>query len=306
VLELSPPRGLGERLLALHRFPLFSVLPPAELTQLARLSRDRELAAGAELASEGRPVSAAHLVLSGRVDLWRAGRLVRACQPFEIAELPTLAAGLSSPFTLRAAESIHALEIEAGPLVEVLEDDFDLFVEVLRAAARAAPGARVFGGARGGASGAGRRRAWTAGPGRVASFDAAERLIALRETDLFRRAPVDGLAALARRLEVAPLGPGDPVDLSGPGEQTVVVEGAVTVPAGPSVQALDPCVVGPGSVLGLREALAGDPPLAGVRAASPVVLLRGPLADLLDVLDDHHAMGRQLMAALATLSVSSS
>jgi len=299
VLELSPPRGLGERLLALRRLPLLSRLPAGELTQLARLSRDRDFPPGAELAVEGRPVRAAQIFVSGRVDLWRAARLVRAGQPFEVLDLPAVAARLPHPFTVRAAEPVHTLEVDAGLVAEVLEDDFRLFLEVLRVAARAAPAGGTLGGRRTRASGGG------ASPRRPPAppLDAAARLVALRDVDLFRRAPVDGLAALARRLRVASLAAGDPVVLSDCGELTVVVEGQVTLPAPAGAQARAVEAVGAGAVLGLREALAGEPALAGARAASSVVLLRAPLVDLLDVLDDHHGTARRLMAELMMTAV---
>ena len=290
-------------------FSLLSSLSAGDLAQVARLSRDRDFPAGAVLAIEDQPVRAAQVVISGRVDLWRAGALVRACQPFDVIELPAIAAGLPHPFTVRAAEPVHTLEIDAGLVAEVLEDDFRLFLEVLRLAARTPPAGRAPAPTVREASDAAGARA-RARAGGFSHDDAAARLIALRGTDLFKQAPVDGLAALARRLEVAHLAPGDAVVLSDAGEVTVVVEGQVSVPAieGLPIRAsggdATARVVGSGTVLGLREALAGAPPLAGVRADSSVVLLRGPLADLLDVLDDHHAMARALMAELVTMTVS--
>jgi CRP-like cAMP-binding protein len=125
--------------------------------------------------------------------------------------------------------------------------------------------------------------------------------MALREADLFRSAPVDGLAALARRLHVASLAPGDEVALSDAGELTIVVEGQVTWAGLEGARTPGAATAGAGAVLGLRDALAGDPPMVDVRAASSVVLLRAPLTDLLDVLDDHHAMGRRLMTELMTM-----
>jgi len=303
VLELSPPRGLGERLLALRSLPMLAILPAAELTQLARLSRDRDFPAGAVLAVEDRPVRATQIFVSGRVDLWRAGQLVRAGQALEVLDLPAVAARLPHPFTARAAEAVHTLEVDASLVAEVLEDDFRLFLEVLRVAARAIPVGAALGGPRARAfdataAGSPGRPTKPATPHATPPFDAAARLMALRETDLFRRAPVDGLAALARRLQVASLAPGDEVVLSETGELTIVVEGQVTWPgqAGPRTCGVD--TAGAGAVLGLRDALAGDPPLAAARADSSVVLLRAPLTDLLDVLDDHHAMGRRLMTEL--------
>ncbi|HEY8926538.1 MAG TPA: hypothetical protein VIU64_19280 [Polyangia bacterium] len=301
MLELSPPRGLGERLLALRRLPLLSVLPPAELTQLARLSRDRDFPGGAELAVENRPVRTVQIFVSGSVDLWRGARLVRSGQSFEVLDLPAVAARLPHPFTVRAAQPVHTLEIDAGLVADVLEDDFRLFLEVLRVAARAATSGVALGGRRARAfDGGDGRRGWPA----TRPLDAAARLMALREADLFRRAPVDGLAALARRLQVASLAPGDEVVLSDSGELTVIVEGQVTWPAGAEARGRE--AAGPGAVLGLRDALAGEPPLAGARAASSVLLLRAPLADLLDVLDDHHAMGRRLIAELMGMAVTAS
>ena len=284
------PGGFGERLLALRGFSLLSALPATELALVARLSRERDLQAGEAFAVEGEPVQAVQLIVSGQARLWRAGLPIPSTAALDTVGLLPLAAGLPHPFSVVAVDAVHALEIDADLVAEVLEDDFALFARVLRLGAgyalaradlavppavqRPQPGSIVAGSAR---------------PS-LAPLDAAERLLALRGMPLFRTAPVDGLAALAKRLELVQLPPsGELRTRAGSGDVLLLVAGRARLAAGDLES---------GAALGVLEALADQSPALHLRALAPVQLLRGSVADLFDVLEDHHAMGRQLLAEI--------
>jgi CRP-like cAMP-binding protein len=290
MLDGGLPGGFGERLLALRGFSLLSALPAAELALVARLSRERDLYPGEVLAVEGEPVQAVQLIVAGQARLSRAGLPIASAAALDTVGLLPLAAGLPHPFTAVAVDAVHALEIEADLVAEVLEDDFALFARVLRlgaasALARAAatvtpaadhqyPGSIVAGSSR---------------PS-LAPLDTAERLLALRGMPLFRAAPVDGLAALAKRLELVQLPPGAELQTrEGSGDLLLLVAGRARVAAGE---------LETGAALGVLEAVADLSPALQLRALAPVQLLRGNVSDLFDVLEDHHAMGRQLLAEI--------
>jgi len=296
MLEGAPAGGLGERLLALRGFSLLAALPASELALVARLSRERDLQPGDQLAAAGDSVQAVQLIVSGQVTLSRAGRPVPHTGDLETIGLLPLAAGVPHPFTALAADAVHALEIDADLVAEVLEDDFGLFTRVLRLGAAAALAASPPAGVHppdGDLLGRrGQMRALGSAPWRpgLAPLDAAQKLLALRATALLRTLPVDGLAALAKRLEPVQLRPGAELRVrEGTGEVLLLVAGRVTTSGGE---------LAPGDAPGLLEALAGAAPAFELRTLTPAQLLRTTAADLFDVLEDHHATGRALLAEI--------
>jgi CRP-like cAMP-binding protein len=278
---------LGERLRVLHRSSLIGSLPPSELALLAREARERELPVGAVLAIEGQPVESVLVLISGRAEVTRGGHSIGSVGPSEALGLFPLAAAIPHRSGARAAEPIRGLQIEADLFAELLEDDAELFVRVLRSAAANAraidhgqPAIRA------GGTAPGFQRSTNDGP----ALDPAQKLLALRATNFFRSAPVDGLAAFTKRLEVVRLGPGEA--LAPPaeaGEIRIVTAGILDVG---DVQ------VGPGTVLGLVDGLAGVSSRQVVRARTPAQLLRGTVSDLLDVIEDHHGLGRRLLGEI--------
>jgi CRP-like cAMP-binding protein len=295
MLDGAPPGGLGERLLALRGLPLLAALPAAELALVARLSRERDLQPGETLAVEGDSVQAVQLIVSGQVTLARDGRPVPGAGVLETVGLLPLAAGLPHPFTAVAADAVHALEIDAELVAEVLEDDFGLFARVLQLGAVAALAATARATRRDPAAEAGRpgaQRTTIAGsPGKaLAPLDAAERLLVLRGNTWFRTVPLDSLAALAKRLELVQLRPDAELTAPrGPGDLLLLVAGRASTAAGE---------LGPGAALGVLEGLADASSPIALRALTPVQLLRGSASDLFDVLEDHPAMGRALLAEM--------
>jgi CRP-like cAMP-binding protein len=279
LLEQDPPRGLGERLVALGRFLRLAPLPIAELTRLARLARERTLRPGERLAVQGQPVRVVHFLISGSVAMTNQGREILTLEAPETVGLLPLAAATTFPYEAHALTPGHSIEVPAALVAEVLEDDFDFFLRVLRqgaetvlrrerAIAAAVPEPVP-------------RAAVSAGE----PLGAAERLLVVRNTDLFRRCPVDGLATLVKQLD-----------------EVLVPAGAPVLAAGADHLAV---VVSDGSAHGVVEALAGVPPEADLRATSATLVLRGTASDLFDTLEDHHDMARWLLAELLARLVQS-
>jgi CRP-like cAMP-binding protein len=288
--EEAPPRGFGERLLALGRFLRLTPLTPAELSRLARVSRERAWPTGARLATVGQVVRAVQFMVAGRVALSHDGTDFLTLEAPETVGLLPLAGAIPFDFEVRALEPIQSVEVDADMLAELLEDDFDFFARALRAGAEAV--------LRRGLS-----ASTTPGPPREVAFlsargplGPAERLLALRHTELFRRCPVDGLASLAKQLEEVRVASGERLVVD-PGVLVVVVEGQAS-----SDQAGAPALV-PGAVTGVVEGLAEQRRGFELRATAPLLVLRGTVSALLDVLEDHHAMGRRLMASLLRMLV---
>lgn len=323
MFEDGVPRGIAERLLSLRSFSLLSALPASELALVARLSRERDFQTGEVLATMGQQVQAVLLVISGRAAVSLDGIAQEDVGAFQTVGLLPLAAGLPHQVTSVAVEPVHALEIDADLVDEVLEDDFGLFVRVLGAAAGAARRASGAGGDP--REGGGSECLGSSGAADMAGeapplaelrgpWGAARRLLLLRETRLFRTAPVDGLAAFAKRMELVRLARGEQLQLRGgaSGELALVVGGAAEItPVNPSGQFQATAApltrtslgtrAGRGELVGAREALSQTSPPVGLRALTETHLLRGAASDLLDVMEDHHAMGRSLMAELLSI-----
>jgi CRP-like cAMP-binding protein len=298
MLDGALPRGLGERLLALRSFSLLATLPAADLALVARLSREREFHAGQTLATEGESVQVVQLLISGRAAVSRAGMPVETVGAFDTLGLLPIAAELPHLVTAVAIEPIQALELDADLVDDVLEDDFALFVRVLRLAATSASahGPGVLGRDR-------RDKSPLADalPDELSgALGAARRLLVLRDTPLFRTAPVDGLAAFAKRLELVRISAGEQIEMGGAtGQLCVMVAGRAAI-AGidPPRTSTSGASAAAGDVVGALEALTVNAPPLLVRARTEVHLLRGAASDLLDVIEDHHAMGRRLMAEI--------
>lgn len=310
MFEDHRPRGLSERLLALRRFSLLSALPASDLAMLARLSRDRDYGPGQTLATAGELVHTVQLLLSGSARLSRSGAAPESAGAFDTVGLLPLAAGTRHLVTAVAVEPVHALEIDGDLVAEVLEDNFALFLRVLRLAARSASGP---GQALGFPDVLERAVAPAAPPEHLASdlaspSGAARKLLLLREVALFHTAPLDGLAAFAKGLSQICLPAGAQLETGGEsGELLIVVAGEAEVRSLHSERAVKrKRLAGPAAVVGAVDALTtGAARLLITARGGEVHLLRGSAADLLDTIEDHHAMGGSLLAALVALPLTS-
>jgi CRP-like cAMP-binding protein len=271
MLEDAPSEGLGARLLALRRFPLLMALPGPDLKLLARACHERDHEAGQTLAIEGTTADKVRLLLAGRVRLSRAGAEGKPAGPLAVIGLLPTAASVPHAVTAVADTAVHALEIEASLFADVLDDNFDLFTSTLRMGA-----ADALAGASGAISGRASLDTEFAMPDHL---DLVDRLLILRRATLFRAAPIDGLASFAKRMTVRRVAAGESLDVAGPDGRLVIRHDD-------------------GHVLGALEALADNGlPLRQV-AQRCALYLCGTVGDLLDVIEDHHGLGRSLLAAL--------
>ena len=272
-----------EQLLALKMVAPFSGLPPDDLALLIERAKPRVLDAGEVLVSEGVPLDAIHLLLSGSLAEERNGQPWAVRTPYELVGGVDALARSGERLVIRATEPTETLELDRATLLDVCLDRFGILATVASGVAAMAIAAR-------------RRLGPHAGYDRAP--DAAR-------APLEPAGTLDVAAVVAHLRAVAPLS-GTPIHtlVYAAGEGT-----AVTIEPGTGLwRAGDPadhvmlalsgridCVttdetqrftLGAGEAVGLLDALALVPRWYGATAATRVVGLRFSMATLLDILED--------------------
>jgi CRP-like cAMP-binding protein len=276
---------IQERILELGQVPLLRALPPGALSQLAEAVELEAYPAGSSRLQEGRSVAAVEWVLEGRVRWTRQGRAIgEGGLGTSIGALELLAGADASAGAI-AASPVLVARLPGERWLEVLEDSFELLHAVLSttAAELCTAGRRVLE----------RAPALPSGVGPLpADVDFVERLIRLRTSRPFVRAPIRALALLARRCEVRRLAPGAALWEPRREARQVVVVLAGEVRDGTTG-------VGPSSTAGLLEALAGVRHHAAASASAPTVALVLDVEALIDALEDDDELALELSRAAA-------
>lgn len=281
-----------ERLLHLRRLDSIGTLPPAELALVAEYAQERFFPGGSVLMRAGEPVPAIYFLISGQVRVTRRGRsLGVARQGAGIGGLALLA---RDPEGIEAVAEgdVLTLEIRADAAQELFEDRFPILHHVLRDVSRRLAqairthGPTLF------------PEPWQV-PLRVPtrSLDLVERLVLLRAAPPFAQASLTTLADLARTLREVRFerdallwSEGDRA-----GHTLLVVEGLVRCRSRDG--RLD-FTFGPGSPVGTLDMVAEVPRFFEARAQTPLLALQGRVEELIDVLEDNHAMATELLAAI--------
>jgi CRP-like cAMP-binding protein len=282
-----------ERVLVLRTFPAFEGLSPSELAVMAEHVRPRRFAPGDTVFRPGVPVRSLHFVVRGRVELLRQGRVRRTLGPQEV--VGGLASMMHDPVGQHAVAAVETvtLQLDRDEMAEVFEDNFPIFLGVLRVMARMLVTAR-------------KKLGRDAGHTPASSLDwmrelgelgLVERILVLRRTMDFAGAEIEALADLAQEAEEVRLPArttlwrsGDSADHS-----VIVITGRVT--CGSDGHSFD---FGPGSVAGGVDSLCGDPRWYTAVTAGELRGLRIEAQDLLDVIEDNMAMGMNLLRVIAT------
>jgi CRP-like cAMP-binding protein len=110
----------------------FGRMMPGELVTIAENTVDRYFEAGAEIQAEGAPVTCMHYVLEGRVAVLRKGVII------SVLDAPAVVGGLGvlaghDGQQMIAEEDCWTLEMPAGLMDDVFEDNFPLMVMMIRA-----------------------------------------------------------------------------------------------------------------------------------------------------------------------------
>jgi CRP-like cAMP-binding protein len=271
--------------LALKAVPALSAAHPDDLIALAQRAGERRFAQGERLAPAGGAPSL-FCVVEGRVRA-RAGEAGSVAH-----EAPALAGLLDvlsgEPAALVAESEAVALEIDRPALLEVLEEEFELWVAVLRESCRSALAA---------GAPAGWEPAAPALPPSNAA-DLAERMLLLRRVVPFSCLPAVLLGTLAAELE--PVQAPDGRLLGEVGDSAtgalLVLSGRVGVEP---IRAGAAPSFGSGALAGLVETLAGGSHRFRLRASGPVEALRLDGEALVDALEDDAPSAIELLVALA-------
>jgi hypothetical protein len=270
--------GTLERVLALKKLPAFADLHPTDLAPLAARAIPRRLPADAALplAAEG---GSMHLLIEGCVRAHGETRDAPA-----VLGLIELLAGKAPP-PLRTTAASLTLEIGRRALVEVLEDEFDVWLATLRhvcahALERGVP------------------RPTDAFDPRGADLgDLAERIALLRRIPPFAGLGIHALGQIASEMEPIAADAGATLWSAGDaaGHVLVIASGVVHCDGG------DGAVrdVGAGTLLGLAEALCVDRRSYRAEARSAVRALRLDTEALIDVLEDDPDAGVELIRVIA-------
>jgi CRP-like cAMP-binding protein len=278
-----------ERILAFKSAPDLAGLAARELATLAEAAAPERCRAG-EPPWEERESARLHLVVEGRVRVTRCDGEVRDHGAHSLLGAPEVLAGNAAPPAV-AVEDTLLFSIERGALLDILEDDFATALAVLRHLGRESLAVR--------------RRLGEISrpvPGTIAAPDPSrclelgERIALLRSTPPFPGVRVHTLGQIALDMRPVTLAAGerawrrgDRADWTG-----IVLTGEVT--PGPRRRTR---TVGPGALLGMEEALAGESRWYAAVARKPTLLLRLDVASLIDVLEDDPDMAVEVLTVLA-------
>ena len=286
--------GHVERILSLHKIPVLGTLPSPELAQIAEIARERFYAKDSVLFREGEPVQAVQVVVEGSVDIHRKGRRVGHAGPGSaVGGIGVLARDEEGIHAVAEADTL-TLEIGGDALFELMEDQFSVFHHVLRevclqmigvvsrfpAALEALPPVGA------------------ASPGGWArDLDLVGRIMFLRESPFFARAPINALAELSRGMAEVRFDTGQTVWTAGEasGWVLVMLDGylSCTTPTGYRFR------LGPGTPPGGLEATADAPRWYTGVAETPILALHGRMEWILDLFEDNFDMGADYLAVLA-------
>ena len=285
--------GQVERILHLKQLPIIGTLPPSDLGLVAERMRERFFHKGEWLMREGEPVPAFYAVLEGQLHVSRGGRTIGHARPGGVVGGFAILGRDPRGLSLKAEEDTLALEVEAGAVAEVLEDNFGITHHVLREISRQLIGLL-----------ARQKNPWARVPvppdpnmTRPRELDLVERILFMRQMAPFRRASINALSELSRGLSEVRLEPGITLWKAGDpaGWVSLVVSGEVTCWTVDGV----PQHLKAGAPLGSLEATAEAPRWYSAVTHTPVTALNGRIDGLVDVFEDNFEMTMDYMAFMA-------
>lgn len=286
-------RAVLERVLLLRTFPPFADLAPAHLAAMAEMADDCYFPAGTEIHPEGKSVRHVHYVLSGEVEIRRAGQLVRTFgERSVIGGLAALAQQRDTAQVV-ARTDVSTFCFSQEDQRDVFEDDFEVLVRILRSVARGFLEAR-----RAAGPGAGFQPDDESAPAPRTPLGLVEKLAFLRRTGPYNQARIEAVAELARESPEVRLTAGEELWREGDpsGSSLVMVSGVI---AGSADQGRQQFRFSTGSIVGGLDSLAAVPRWFAATAATDVVAIQVNYNVLLDLLEDHTEMAMDLLRALA-------
>jgi CRP-like cAMP-binding protein len=286
-----------ERLLRLRRAEVFDRLSPDDLGLVADQARVRAFRRGEHLHRSGERILAVHVVVEGRVHLWRAGRDLGYASPGTgVGGLGFLARD-DSGIDAVAETDVVVLELDAETLLEVIEDRASILRVLLHEMSRRlidlwhqAPEACQA------------AQTQMAAPGFGRSLLLVERMLFLRTALPFIRSSASALADLARVLVELSFEPGTLLWHRGDAARQVLllVNGRVSCSA--PIEGF--CLAPPaGFPLGGLEAVAGALRWYDATCETPVTVLSGDVEVLFDLFEDNPDVGLEYVAQIARVQL---
>ena len=273
-----------ERRLALRTIVGFEALGDDALVALSSLGRRREYGAGETIHAleDGSDHATLPLLMQGHLELVRDGQRWRGLTAKRLLELSWLSRD-TMPFTLETTDGAIVLELPVSALEEALEEHFPSWLATTRALAGWLIDARHVQPA------TLERHALHRRPGLV------ERVAALEEALPFARGYVDALLQLEQEATEVRFDRGAVIWRRGETAHSLLV------PLDGSLRGLIDGAGDSDELLGLGglELLAGRTRTTQLEATQPLSALRLAEETLLDLLEDHHALARDLTAMLA-------
>ncbi|MEO1233991.1 MAG: cyclic nucleotide-binding domain-containing protein [Myxococcota bacterium] len=267
----------------------FSVSPPDELASLlTERMKDRLFQPGQVIYERGTLPGAMFFITHGVVELVAPGEAPWVLEDRSFIGAIDANAGQRHPRTARARTRVRAIEMHFEEYLMILEDFFDFAKSMLAQGAqrtwetslRAAPDG-VFG------PSVEPTGEWLA----RGSLDEVQRLLVLRNSRPFERAPVQALVTLARQTREVRYHGGEVIFRAGDPNHgmMMVADGRLHVTHdAPPIDSW----VGPGNFAQGVIELPGGPRRVTATAATDVVLLRIAHEDLFDAMEEHFGLAR--------------
>lgn len=279
--------GLLERVLALKAIPELASLHPDDLLALARVARPSQWEPGVDPTQQADDAPRVCFLLEGRVRSDPRGRISFHEAPCTLGLVEALADLRPAPW--RADSVARALVVGRAQLLEVAEDEFELWRALLRTVCSEALRRGVA------------RWAPPRGPippgGGDGLVELADRIVLLRAAAPLREAGVHLLGQIAAEMEMIERNPGELLWDAGHAARgaLLIVEGAVSSRAAGRA----PIRLGPGALLGLPESLSGGSHPERAVALGRLRALRIDTEALVDVLEDDPTTAEELLCAIA-------
>jgi CRP-like cAMP-binding protein len=285
--------GPLERVVYLKTLPGLADLEPRQLAAVAQHARERRFSRGDALLAAGQRAEAFYVVVDGRVSLRRPGRPLGHAGPGEQVGFVEQLARVEPGLDALAETPTLALEFDAAAHLDVCEEHFPvvqahlryLAASTVRALRRLPDGTRL-------------NRAERQAPPPERPLNTVERILTLRRSSALSSGSVEALAELA----------GLASELRRPAGAVLWRRGdaarSFLLLASGSVECRTPWgrrlrYEGSSLALGQSESLLGVPRWNDTVSREEVVALELPVEALLDALEAHFDLARDLLRAMA-------
>ncbi len=287
--------GHVARVLALRSFPGLAQVHPTHLALLADLAKERTFGKGDTLLKPGTPVRSMHLIRGGSVAVLHENIVTRRFGATDIVGAVAALARLPEGQHVVAEEETNTFEIDIDDFEEVLEESFSILLAALRGTLASVMECRL-------------KLPGNAGfpepsAGQTERADAVlgpvERVLFLRRLMTYGRAQVEALAELAREMHEVRIPAGTELWRDGdPAMHSLLVWSGVIIGEARHGQRFK---LGPDSVAGGIDSIAGEKRFYRAVAETDVVALRSDTAHLMDVIEEHPDMGLDMLRAAARI-----